>query len=165
MLISRRQLLGGAATGAIALALAGCATGQNAGATLQQAISDAELIANGLAAALPQLGKVFTAGVLAKASAAIADIKTAAAAVAAAVSASAAQPAVAQLAAAVNGLVAALAGLPLPAPISTALAAAAVLLPIIESTVGMAITAVTAHALPAMTPGEARKVLAAMAAK
>ena len=97
------------------------------------------------------------------------DIKAAAASLQAA-SSTAAPGLVNQIEAAVNAVIGALAALPLPPPISTALQAASILLPIIETAVGMIVqpspapAAVALKALPPMTPQQAVDALNAIAA-
>lgn len=163
-MFTRRQLLAGAAAFPFVAALAGCAGTTAAGSALQQAISDAGLIATGLAGALKQLAAAsFSAPILVKATTAVADIQAAVAALASAASATAAQPLVQRIGADVNAVVGVLAGLPLPAPVSTALTAASVLLPVIEAAVGIVVSAVAPHAQSAMTPAQARRALAALA--
>ena len=108
---------------------------------LQQAALDGQTIAAGFKAMLPQLATVekINAATTAKVGQYIADLQTVAANLAIATTTAAASPAVQQLEADINAIVTTLAGLPLPPQISLALQAAAILLPTIETAVGLAI--------------------------
>jgi hypothetical protein len=163
--LSRRQLFAGVA----AAALAGCSASQLA-ASLPQYAEDAQTIAAGLQASLVQLQSVpgIPAASLAQVSAAIADMQKMAAAISAASTASAALPSVQQLEADVNAVASTLASFSaiMPPQIGIAVQAAAVLLPVIETGVGLVVNAVTAPApatAAAMTPDQARLVLKALA--
>lgn len=154
-MLSRRQILGSAAV----LVLSGCAGGAPS-STLQKAISDAGLIASGLAGAVKQLvPEGISSNIVAKATAVVTDIQEAVAAMASADSASSAQPLVTRIETDFNALVGVFAGLPLPPPLGTAIQAAAVLLPVIETAVGLIVSGVQASARSAMTPVQARAAL------
>jgi hypothetical protein len=174
--VTRRNLLGssiltGGALLAVTTGLAACTAAQVNNA-LVQAGTDAKLIGNGLLSVLPQLATVagITPATLAAVQAAVTGIQTAATAIAAASSASAALPAVQSLEADFNAIIGALASVPLiPPPISTALQAASILLPIIEAAVGLVLPAqaVAPHAMataPASmnTPDSARLFLGSL---
>jgi hypothetical protein len=168
MQFSRRHLIGASAA---ALALVGAGCSGNATQDLATAAQDAITIANGLQGVLVQLATVpgMSAGVLAQIGVYVSDIKAAAASLQAA-SSTAAPGLVSQIEAAVNAVISAAAALPLPPPISTALQAAAILLPIIETAVGMIVqpspapAAASLKALPPMTPEQAIAALNAIAA-
>lgn len=167
--LSRRRLLAGAAL----LTLAACA---NAVQVVDTVAQDAAAIAGGLKGVLPQVGTIVgvPAATVAKVGQYVADIQSAAGAVqAAAGSAPGQATAVQQIATAVNGIVGALAAFSavLPSPVSAALAAASVLLPVIESAVGLVIPKTAAIALPppvaaqaaTMTPDKALATLQQLA--
>lgn len=157
--MNRRQFLGaGALASAFSVAaLTGCATHP----TPASVANDVSLIASGYRSVLPQIGTIagITPAIVAKAGQAIADLQAAAAAFASADAAAVQKTLVQRIEADVNAVVAVLAGLPLPAPISTILQAALVLLPIIEASVG--IVAPAAAAPGGMSPSQARLALAA----
>jgi hypothetical protein len=146
MHMNRRTLLANSsivAIGLTAVGIVGCA-GLTTNQVLSQAAADANAIAQGLKNILPQIGAL--AGVspatVATVGQAIADIQTVAAAITGATTAGAAQPSVVQLETDLNAIVAALASLTvIPPPISTALMAASILLPLIETAVGMVVPA------------------------
>lgn len=147
MLVSRRSLLTQAfALGAVLPVLASCGTNSFA-AGLQQATSDVSLIATGLQSSLAQLTALnvpgMTPGTLAKIGTAIGEIQTVNAALGSVATATQAQPLIAQLEAAINALVATAATLPLPPQIQLPIAAAAILLPVIETAIGLAVSAAT----------------------
>ena len=149
-----------AAFAGAAFLLAACVNGA---VSLPTVATDADNIATGLAAAAKDLrdANVLSAAQLVQLDDALSAVQAAAAAVAQATSASAAQPEVEQLAAAVNAMVAAISEVPtLPAPVPEILAAANVMLPVLESAVGLP---VPAAASAAMTPSEAERVLAEQA--
>lgn len=169
-MIARRSVF--ALAPAAAALLAGCSSlPWFSNSSVQQAATDMSTIATAFKNILPQLGTVqgISASLVAEAGTIVADLQSLAAQVAQAASTAAAQPQVQQFEADLNALVAALAGLPLPPPISTALAAAAVLLPVIEAAVGMLVPppapaptpapAPVAGAAPRMTPDQARSYL------
>lgn len=167
-MLTRRELLSRTilASGA-GLTLWGCATANQVASTVAQ---DASLIATGLKGALANLGalnipgltadKVMTIGL------AVAGLQTVATSLLMATTTAVAQPLVQQIETDLNAIVGALAGLPLPPPISTALQAAAILLPVIETAIGMVLPP-TAPATPAarlaasvtMTADQARLIL------
>jgi hypothetical protein len=154
MQMNRRNFL---VTGVSLIALVGCTAAQVT-AALQQAAADAQSIGNGLKAVLPQIGTLvgINPATVALIGSAVADIQTAAAGIGAAASASAALPSVQQLEGDFNSIVSALAAVPLiPPPISTALQAASILLPPIESAVGLVVAPAAAaapHALATASP-------------
>lgn len=149
-----------------ALALGACNT-INIDKTLATVAADANLIAGGLKGVLAQLGPLNIPGldtaILGKAATAIAGIQTVAASLTGVTSTAAAQPLVQKIESYVNVVVSALASLPLPPPISTAIQAAAILLPIIEIAVGLAVPASAAKASPAMDANMARVILSGAA--
>lgn len=169
-MLTRRELLSrsilASAAGFSAAALSGCAafsTSVNNG--LAQVSSDATLIANGLAGALQNISalgipgltadKVQTIGV------AITSLKTVATSLAAATTQAQAQPLVTQIETDLNAIVGAVAGLPLPPQISMPLQAAAILLPVIETAVNLAVSQITTPSATsaAITPDQARLIL------
>lgn len=164
--MNRRSLL---SSGAFVL-LAGCAlNGQPPSQAIQIAANDVEVIANGLQGALAQIAAEnppppgMTPQLIAKIGTYVADLKSLAAAVAQASTTAQAQPLVQQVEADVNAIVAALAVLPLPQPLPAVLAAASILLPVIEASVGLIVTppapAPAQKLRMQMTPGEARAIL------
>ena len=166
-MLTRRELLSRTLL-ASPLALAGCAAfsgGVNAGLT--QVSQDATLIANGLQGALQNIGalniqglspdKIQTIGL------AIAGLKTVAVALGGATTQSQAQPLVMQIETDLNAIVGALAGLPLPPQIATAIQAAAILLPVLEIAVNLAISQVKPLTASAITPDQARLILKGLA--
>lgn len=169
MNVSRRNLLS-TAGGFIACLpfLDACTTSQVA-AALPQYAQDATTIANGLEVALTQLKTVngVPPATLTQIGGYITDMQSVAAAISNAASASAALPSVQQLEADVNGAVSAAAALGslLPPPVSTALQAAAVLLPVVETGVGLVVNAVKPTTGATMTPAQARGILNGLASK
>lgn len=159
MNLSRRAALGGVSMGAVAL-LAGCA-GLTASQVTQKIVTDIDLVANGLAKTIPtiqglpsqyqpKVNKIVTD---------IGYIRGLTKSISSSMSATAAQPVVSQIVNDVNAVLSAAAALPLPAPISTILLAASVLLPVIEVGVGLPVTASAPKT--SMTPVEARAILRA----
>lgn len=166
--VTRRALLGSAAIAPIALA--GCAElrgGSLPSAKLAQVLSDVRDIASGLVGVLPSLGSIqgIPASVVATAGDYIVKIKDVSGQLASVTTASAAQPLVKQLESLVNALLAAVtpfvAGIP---TVGAIFAAANVLLPVIETAVGLIVPA-QAPAMAGMTPAEARLILRAAAAR
>lgn len=152
MNITRRHLLAGTALLPVGAVLAGCTAPQ-----LAQFQTDTNLINAGLQGILPILQKGGIA-VPAALSGYLSALASAAQAVLGAATASAAQSPVSQVAAAVNAIVGVLAGLSLVSPPVTALLLAAqVLLPIIETAVGIKVVGAPAGA---MSPDAARLILA-----
>ncbi|MGA9865253.1 MAG: hypothetical protein WBQ75_02310 [Acetobacteraceae bacterium] len=151
----RRTLLAGAALLA-ATSLAACATGTPTPAAVA---SDVNLIATAFAAMLPTLASIpgINASTTASVNQAIGDLQVAATAIVSAATTAAAQPVVSRVETDVNAVIAVLAGLPLPAPIPAVLEAASVLLPIIETAVGM--TTLVGITPATMTPTQARAAL------
>ena len=166
----RRNLL----LGTTALSVTACA-----GKTVDQVVvtvaADASTIANGLTGVLAQLGPLastygISGATMALIGTAVAGLQSVATQVSGATTAASAQPMVQKIETYVNTIVSALAGLPLPPPISTALMAAAILLPVIESAVGLIINSASpgarlSAAAPTMTPDQARLILKGAAVK
>lgn len=144
------------------IALGAC---QNFSGIATQVASDVGLIATAFQAALPNFAKIvgISPTQLATINADVTDLVQVSGEIAKVAGDNQAQPLVQRVEGDVNGIVGVLAGLPLPAPISTALEAAGVLLPVIEAAVGLVVTPPTATALYAahshMTPDQARAVL------
>jgi hypothetical protein len=165
-MIRRAFLLGASGAG-----LAACTTA-SVDAGLATAASDVATIAAALPAVLTQLGTLsipgLTPAIVATVGVAVSGIQTVASALSGAATAAAAQPLVAKVETYVNGIVTALAGLPLPPPISTALTAASILLPVIEAAIGLVTTPAPAAArmaasAPSMSPAQARLILKGIA--
>lgn len=156
----RRTLLAGAAS-LVATSLAACATGTPTPATVA---GDVNLIATAFAAVLPSFASIpgISAPTTASINQAIGDLQVVATAIVSAATTAAAQPVVRRVEVDVNAIIAVLAGLPLPAPISTVLEAALVLLPVIETAVGM--TTLVGITPATMTATQARTVLRIVAA-
>jgi hypothetical protein len=156
MNVSRRLFVTTAPAALAGLTLVRCSATQ-IDAGLKQAAADTATIAVSLKNALPVIAGTngISSAVVARVGVAVADIQTVAAAVAAAATPAAALPSVQQLEVDFNAIVNSLAGLPLPPPISSALTAASVLLPIIELAVGM----IVPPSASKMTPDEARAIL------
>lgn len=131
--LNRRVVL----LGATALTAAACA-GVTMDHAVSQASDDISLIATGLAGALPALGKTFgiKPATVAQVGDIVVKIQTVAVAAKASTTVADVRPLVKQLETLVNGIVTALAGLNLPSPFGPALAAASVLLPVVEIAVG-----------------------------
>jgi len=160
MTLSRRTLL---ATASL-IPLAACA---GATADLSQVITDVGLIASGLQGALPSLVGSAGASVIAQITGWIADLQPIAAAIGGVTTVAGAQPLVTQIETILNSIVSLAATFTLPTPFGPALAAAAVLLPIIEAAVNLLVPAASAAVhryATAMTPAQARAVLAQAAA-
>jgi hypothetical protein len=164
--MNRRKLLSSIALGSVAVVLAGCQStvSSSASTIAAQAASDIGLIGSGLSGALSGLSASGTVSSSAVSQIAgyINAIEAIAATVTTATSATAGQTAVQQIETLLNSLVSAASGLPLPAPFSTALSAASVLLPVVEVAVGLVTTA-TAGAMVPMTPAQARLILSGSA--
>lgn len=152
-----------------ALVLPGCATfDSNVGKAAELAAE----IAGGLAGAVAQLAPL-NISVPSEVATALALLQTVAADIKTASSTAAQQPLVQKIESYVNTIVGALAVIPLiPPPISTILQAAMIVLPILESVVGMMFNAnrvSSARRLqvpaPNMTPDQAHIVLKAAAAR
>jgi len=126
---------------AISLGVIACSSGSSV--TEASVANDISLIANGFNNALsqPAVVAVIPPAVLPKIQAALADLMTVAAAVKADPASAMSKGTVATVEADVNTIVGALAGLDLPPPAPTILAAATVLLPVIEAAVGIAVPA------------------------
>lgn len=148
--MNRRHLLSSANTFFVA-ALIGCARSSDVPPTVA---TDAGLIASGLAGAFKDISAAPDTTV-----AALTDLATAAQALADADTISSAQPLVQRIEADVNAVVAAVEALPLPANTASAIQAAQVLRVLIEAGVNLMVTA--SGAREAMTPEQARLVLAA----
>jgi len=165
--MDRRHLL---ATAAL-LPLAACAPGQSASSvTPSQVVNDIGLIATGLTGALPALGLAgVSASTVATVGKYVSQISGLASSVSTALSTSAALPVVEQIGSVLQQILT-VAGPLLPPPWGAAVMAAEVLLPVIESGVGMLVNAATpAPTAPAplitMTPDQARQFLASVASK
>jgi hypothetical protein len=152
--VKRRDVLIGSSALFVA-ALMGCAQSSDVPATVA---TDAGLIASGLAGAFKDISAVPGAMM-----AALTDLASAAQALADADTIESAQPLVQRIETDVNAMVTAVGALSLPANAASALQAAQVLLVVIEAGVNMVVTA--SGAREAMTPEQARLVLAAAAAK
>lgn len=144
----RRNLL----LGSTALGVTACA-GQTVDQDVVMVAADASTIANGLTGVLAQLGPLaatygIPASTMASVSTAVAGLQAIAAQMSGVTTAAAAQPMVQKIETYVNTIVSALAAFPLiPPPISTTLTAAAILLPVIESVVGIVINNVAPAAV------------------
>jgi hypothetical protein len=164
--MNRRKLLSSIALGSAAVMLAGCATGSTSASTIAaQAASDIGLIGSGLSGALSGLSAsgAVSATAISQITGYINSIEAVATTVTTATSATAGQSAVQQIETLLNSLVSAASGLPLPAPFSTALSAASVLLPVVEVAVGLVSSAASAGAMVPMTPAQARLILSGTA--
>lgn len=157
MNVSRRALFAAIpAFGAVG-ALAGCAT-LTAAQVTTQVVQDVNTVAVGLSAEIPALQSlnVIPAAVATVATTLINDVKTVAATISTSLTTTAAQPLVSKIEGNVNALVTLLASFPLPTNISLVLKAAVVLLPVIETSIGLV---VPAAASKTMTPAQARQIL------
>lgn len=158
----RRSVL--ATIPAIAVALAGCASTNSTATISNEAVTDLNLIAT----ALEPLGDTVatmagaTPAIVAQVNTDVAQLAAAAQAVAPGISTAVAQPSVMTVASALQAIVNALQGFALPANVQSVLTAAEALLPLVQMAVGIAI-AVAAPKAGAMTPAQARVVLAAAA--
>jgi hypothetical protein len=171
MMLSRRTLLTGVIVSPAILApglIAGCQnlSGSSATQVAAQVVSDVGTIAAGLAGALPALGATgaVPAALVAKVGGWVATIQQVAGQVVNGMPQASAQPLVKQIEGLVNDIVMALAGVPLPPPFGPALAAAAVLLPVIETAIGLAVPGAARMTAAAMSPDEARLILRGAAA-
>ena len=162
--MNRRKLLTTAGLGAVSLGVAGCMTTGTPAVIANTVVTDASLIGDGLLSILSSVAATMgvSAPTVATLGTYLAQIKAAAAAIVPGIAAAAAAPSVATIGAALNNVVALLSGYTLPASVTSVLAAARALLPIIETGVGIAI-AVGAPA-SGLTADQARAVLAAAAA-
>jgi hypothetical protein len=165
-MVSRRTVLSMAA----ALPIAACA-GQSASQVTQEVVSDIGLVATGLNGALPALAQVagISASTVATVGQYVGKVQTLASGVSTALSTSSALSTVQQIGS-VIGQIATVAGPLLPPPWGTAVAAAEVLLPVIEAGVGMIVnatnsTAAPGAAAPVMSPDAARLILRGFAAQ
>lgn len=161
-MVSRRELLRNTVALSALGALAACnAGGVTAANTLgQQVVSDIGLIASGLAGALPGLtGAGLSATAIGTVSGYISQIQGLASGISTALTTTAAQPIVQQITS-VLGEIVSIAGPALPPPFGEAIMAAEVLIPVIATAVGIVSTATAAA--PAMSPAEARLILASM---
>lgn len=165
----RRHLIVCAGSAAATLALAGCAAG---GPTIDiaTAAKDIGTIAGGLGGEVTELGALGIAGFTPAAAAAvngyIADLQQLATSVGAASSTSQAQSGVQQAESIANAAIGVLAVIPgLPPALSLGLQAVAVLLPEIETAVGLLINKASARRAKAsaLTPDQARLVLQSLA--
>ena len=137
-----------------------------AGQSFSQITTDAANIAGGVAAAAQTLrnGGMLPAQQQTAVDNAVSDLQAAATDVAQATTAAAKKGAVAQEVAAFNAVASALAGAKgIPQNVTTILTAADVLLPILEASVGLPVTA--SASATAMTPDEASTILSSEAAR
>ena len=155
------------------LALAACNNPAQIDTVLATVVADAQTIAGGLQGMLPQLGALnlpgLTPAVMAIVGSAVADLQGVATSLQSVSAVASAQPLVQKIESYVNVIVSTLAALPLPPPISTILVAASVLLPVLESTVGLIVNSLTPATAKAagstMTAPTARLILKASAAR
>lgn len=126
-----------------ALGLAAC---QTVDKNVAIVAADAKIITNGLAGILPQLGALGI-GIPAEVATALASLQSVADSLGAATTVASAQPLVQKIETYVNTIVGALAAIPLiPPPISLVLQAASILLPVLETAVGLVINSFGASA-------------------
>lgn len=166
--MNRRQILAASAWLPIGYVVSGMSSCGGVAVVSQQAAQDVSLIANGLSSALSGLGNVqgISASLVGTVGSYVAAIQKVASSVTAGMANATAASAVQQIETLLNSIVGALAGLALPSPFGPVLAAATVLLPIVEAAIGMVVAAVhPAPAASAMTPDAARLVLQAATAK
>lgn len=165
--MNRRSLLKTTALLPVA-AIAGCASFST---NFQKGLQVAQTLADGMAGALSQLGQLGIAGLTPQIAAEfgvyVGDLKQLAAKLQTALTEAQAQGVVQQIEAAVNAAIGVLAGLPLPAPISTILQAAAVALPMLEQLFNMVVPVQTKARAGAagMSDEDALKVLRQAALK
>jgi hypothetical protein len=165
-MLTRREIISRTALVGAGVTLFGCTAAQ-VNSALSQVATDAQTLSAGLSGAMASLSTLnipgLTPTIIGRVQTAIASVVTVANALSGATSTNSAQPLVQQLEGDVNAVVDALAGLPLPAEIELPLQAAAVLLPVIETAVGLAISQVTAsarlRATAPMSAAQARAIL------
>lgn len=136
--------------------------GQLSNQAVSVVAQDVAIIANGLQGTIPALNAagVIPAEKVAGVSQAIANLQALSSALATTASLSAAQPIVQQVELDVNAIVSALVGIKgLPQNVTLALVAAQVLLPVVETAVGMVISTPPKAVHYAMSPNEARAIL------
>ena len=156
MYLSRRSLFAGLA-GTSLLGLAGCA-GLTAQQVAQKVVTDVELIANGFAKALPALTLPSQyASAVARLAVYMKEVVTISSGISASLTKTAAQPVVAQIIQDINAALGVAAALPLPPPIQQLLVAASILVPVLESGVGLPVTVSASRS--SMTPAQARDYL------
>jgi hypothetical protein len=142
-MLNRRALLRTAALVLPAVGLAGCGMTTNVPGAVVTAATDAELIAAGLAAAVPGISAIPTsveadiASIAAAVMTYAAEVKALALALAGDVTAAVALPSVKSIETAVNEALTLVAGLPIPPPFSTYIQDVAVMLPVVEAAVGI----------------------------
>lgn len=161
MMVSRRALLGSTALVAL-VGVAGCVS---AGGSLpQQLITDAGLVLSGLEAVVKGLGAAVPASVADKINTYVAEIQAAISALSGAISTTAAAPTVQNIVNLVEQAISLIPAGVLPAPLSEAVMAIQVLLPVLLAYVGAVSTppAQMRAAVSRMTPDEARTVLRAL---
>lgn len=150
----------------VAVPLGACSTITDSG--VGKIAQDVNILATGLNGVLTQLGNIsilgLTPAIMSTVGSAIASIQALAVSISTATSTAAAQPLVQKIETYVNTVVSALAVLPLPPAIALALQAASILLPIIETAVGLLVTAKPMLG-NAMNPDEARIILRGYALK
>lgn len=166
MTSSRRNFLGLATMASVTALVAGCAAvqgSQNSQQAIAKVAQDVATLAAGYAAVLPKLQGAtgIPAGTTAKIVAAIKNLQALSQQLASTASQSQAQSLISTVETDVNAVVDTAAGLPLPPPIGTIFEAGAVLLPVIEMTIGMVVPASqTAKAqLTGISPDMARAIL------
>lgn len=131
---------------------------------VSQVSQDVSSIASGLLKVLPQAGQIvgITPDKVAIIGEAVSSLQNLAAKLASATSNAEAQPIVKQVEAAINSIIDALAGIPfIPPPFSTALQAAVVLVPVIETAAGLLVPQQMKlrAAAVSMSPNQARAFL------
>ena len=164
--MTRRALLRSTALVPVAAVVA-CA-GQTAAGLPAQLLSDVQTLASGVAGILPTLGAVagIPAATVSQVGGDIAELQQAAGTLSGVATTTAAQPVVQQIEGYVNAIVGIAAPLLAATPAGPILAAATVLLPVIEAAVGLVLPpsappAAVAAAASQMTPAQARLILAA----
>lgn len=161
MNLSRRAALRGSLLAGTALALAACSTGLTAAQIAAQTVTDAKLLANGFSGVLAGLQTLHD--IPAASATIVTSALSSALAIAQSISSSmttaAAQPLVTQIETDFSAALSALSVVTLPTPISGIIAAIQVVLPLVETAVGL-ITGVSVVETPSMSPAKARAVLA-----
>jgi hypothetical protein len=166
MFIKRRMLLRRALMASTALVAVTACANMTVTRIAQQALTDTQLLASGVAKIIPQLGSIpgITAAVESSATSIINNIDSAAATLSSTITTVQAQPSESKIEGYFDSLVTILGtfGTLIPAPIGTILTAAEVLLPFILQTVGLPVAASTRYGAAAakMTVAEARVILA-----
>jgi hypothetical protein len=158
--MTRRNLLRLAATTALVAPLVAACTAQQIATIAQNVVNDAGLVASGLSGILPTIAAItgISATTVSSITSIAQDIASAASSITAAMSQAEAQGPVQTIEAGVDSFVQALGGISLPSAVSQVIQAAQVLLPAIETAVGI-VTAVGA-APGGMSVDQARQILA-----